>query len=463
MRSHAFALLVLLGGSAPVQGQTAPEYRAPPRPLTWVSDNPFRRYLIRGGDTIPGPVRSISVFRESWRPTAEGFDVIRASVDVGLGDRNDTDTTSVERRGKVLRINGRMDYTEGEWDALLRLPPRPLTVGLEWADTISQRTSGPHAGGLYEARRKYRVARTLGSGDSLRLEIEIEGEIHFNLSTWTDSTRGEYRWFELEGPLQEKFVFAPVSGQLHSRNWSMLLTGIGGDYALGKTDTVPAGLRSQNARYWIPDQRATALMAPLPGTDTAASLSGGTVPVFLHTTGRDSSRLVEGFRRGDGLVAKAEVTLSAGSPTRWTFSWVDLTTNERSATYRAEGGTLITNADRLEPPTPAWGVADADMAGTLIPSLQALSASQPTPFSIYRPTARQWDRVTVSRRSFPDFSVFMLSGEAGGQTALLVNAAGVLLFEEVAPASGERRVRVPASKDRQAELERALTILRRGN
>ena len=142
---------------------------------------PFRLYLIRGGDTIPGPVRGISVFRESWRPTAEGFDVIRASVDVGLGDRNDTDTTSVDRRGKVLRINGRMDYDEGEWDALLRLPLRPLAVGLEWADTISHRTSGPHAGGIYEVRRKYRVARALGTGDGLRLEIEIEGEIRFNL------------------------------------------------------------------------------------------------------------------------------------------------------------------------------------------------------------------------------------------------------------------------------------------
>jgi hypothetical protein len=464
-RATATAIFVAAFAAFPAftEAQAAPTYRAPEAPLNWISDNPFHLFLVRGEDTVTAPVRAISVFRESWHPATDGFDVIRASVDLGLGNRTRTDTLSVTRTGTVLRVNGESDYNEGEWDALLRLPAVPLREGLEWSDTLSHPTSGPAAGGRFEARRHYRVARNLDSPDSTGFVVDIRGEILFNLAMWTDSTAGHYRWFELKGPVEEQFVFDPASGQLHRRNWSMLLEGIGGDHDGTSTDTVPAGLHSRNSRYRIPAARAAALMAQLPGADTSITVTADGTVLFAHTIGRDGSILSEGFRRADGKSGRAELKVANNMPVRWTFSWVEPGTDESTVTLARDGVMLLRDGNRVEPPASNWGIAEYGMLGTLVPSLDALSTAQTSAFAIYRPTPAEWDMVRVTRRALPNATFYVLMHDGGGMSAVLVDRKGMLLYVEVRNADGSRMVRVPASESRQAEVQQAMQALRVGS
>jgi len=369
----------------------------------------------------------------------------------------------VTPRGRVLSINGQTNYNEGEWDALLRLPARPLRLGLTWSDTLTHPTTGPHGEGEFTVHRTYRVTRVLQSRDSTGFEVAIEGNVTFSLSMWTDSAAGRYRWFELEGPMQETFVFDPTAGQLHGRRWSMLLEGIGGDHDGVRLDTVPAGLRSENVRYRIPDARADALMAPLPGADTSITITGDGDPILLHTMGRDAAILSEGFRRPDGRVGRAEVSLAEGVPQRWTFTWVDPESDRQQFVFERAATGLLAQGARLDAPTPAWGVAEYGMTGTLVATLQTLSDTQAVPFSIYRPTAGRWDTFELSSRSLPELSLYLLTDQAGARTALIVDAKGLLMYEEFAGTDGSRRIRIPASAERQAELRRALSSLQAGD
>lgn len=460
MRLLVLGVVSFAAGGSPLQGQDPTEYREATESTHWVSDNPFRLFLVRGTDTIPNPVRSISVFRESWTSSGSGFEVERASVDVGLSTEAQTDTFSVSRRGEVLLINGSTNYNEGEWDAFLRLPAAELGVGVEWSDTLSHPTDGPHGTGLFEVRRRYRVSREIDSLGVVGFEVVSDGEVNFELSMWTDSTAGHYRWFDLTGPMEERFVFDPASGQLMARSWSMLLEGIGGDYDGLNSDTVPAGLRSANERYRIPSDRARALMAPLPGADSSVTVRADGAPLFLHTYGRELGRVVEGLKRADGLVGTAQVEMEAALPARWTFRWVDLTSDEREATYEARGdGLMGPGGELLEPPAPNWAVAEHGMFGSLVPSLEYLGEVEAAPLAIYRPTPARWDQVDLTTRTFDAFRLSLLASPSGTQTAVLFNADGILLYEEVTNADGSRSVRVPTSPDRQAELQEALSRL----
>lgn len=324
--------------TVPAAAQEASTYRQPAEPLYWVSDNPFRLFLIQEGDTIPGSVRGMTVFRSTWDPVAGGFDLIRESVHLGLNTTRRSDTMMVTPRGRVVAINGSTDDSDGEWDALLRLPSAPLHVGYAWSDTISHSTQGPHGEGVYAARRRYRVDREIDSAGITGLEVVIEGDIDFRLSMWMDSAAGLYRWFDLSGPVQERFVFDPEEGQLVLRTWSMLLEGVGGDHDGERSDTVAAGLRSANRRYRIPKSRAELLMTPLPGTDSSISLRDDGAPIFMHTHGRDAEKLVAGFKRQDGKVGSAEVRLTDGRPTRWAFTWVEPTSDPSQSVLKLDNG-----------------------------------------------------------------------------------------------------------------------------
>ena len=205
----AWVYAVLLCTPSAAWAQGALQYRAPADRVYRLNDNPFRLYLMHGSDTIAAPVRGLTVEQDQWVQTAGGFKVERLSTDIGLGDRVQTDTMSVSSNGTVTAINGRQNYSEGEWDAFLRLPETSLDSGVRWADTISQRTDGPKGEGLFRVERSYEVTGVVDTVGVSGIGVDVRGHVAFHLSMWTDSVAGQYRWFELQGPITERHVFDP--------------------------------------------------------------------------------------------------------------------------------------------------------------------------------------------------------------------------------------------------------------
>jgi hypothetical protein len=430
-----------------------------------INDNPFRLYLIRDGDTAAAPVRGLTVERDRWIRVDDAFLVERVSTDIGLGTRVQTDTMTVTQNGTVVSINGRQNYNEGEWDAFLRLPEAELTPGLRWADTLSHQTDGPKGAGLFRVERSYRATGTVDTLGVSGIGVEVSGQMTFHLSIWTDSVAGSYRWFELDGPFSELHVFDPDEGQLVYRGWSMHLTGVGGDFDGNATDTVPAGLRSANDEWRIPEVLARQLVEPLPGSDTTATFRNGQSALFLHTATIQPTELVEGFRRSDGLVGRATVTLTDEGPVSWSITWGGI--QRELSTYdleRTGERALTTGQEPLTSPTEYWGVADFGMSAMLGPSLERIPVDgDGIPFAVYRPTANEWTQYLAANRAFGDFRVFILSSGDGSQSALIFGRDGALLYEEVTQ-GGSQTVRVPIGPGmRSDQLQAALATLNPGN
>lgn len=461
MKSLALTILLLPGA---LVAQTGASYQAPNDPVHWISDNPFRLYLIRGGDTVGAPIKNLSVLRDRWTAVETGFSIRRESIDIGLSDRRETDSLLVTKQGSVVLYNGATDYNEGEWDALLRLPPRGLEVGRTWSDTLIHPTDGPAGEGVFSAAREYKATRFIDSLGVTGIEVVATGTMDFRLSMWTDSLSGTYRWFDLSGPFEERYVFDPQRGQLALREWSMHLLGRGGDFDGSASDTVPAGLRSANWRYHVPAERGAALMEPMLGTDTTATFRDGQDLIFLHSMARSPDRLVESFRRADGLNARAEVAMQDGIPVSWSFDWVAPRDDLKSYTFRRDtSGLRGPDGARLEPPTTAWAIAEYGIGGTLVPSLESSTVDgSDVDFSVYRPTPRSWDRYSVSSRSYQGFHLFVLNSEDGGQTILIVTDDGMLIYVE-AVSKGSTAIRVPLRPGlRNDQLQAAIAILQEG-
>lgn len=462
MKGYVAVALLCLAGASPCLAQSTAEYHRS-SPQYWVTDTRQRLYLVRGGDTIGDPVRILTAYMEAWEREPRGFNVLRTTAHIDLAYGFSTDTLTIDRRGRVLEINGGKDYGDGDWDAFLRLPASGLAVGTTWSDTLRYTYPGPREG-LYEARQRYEVTRRLEGREGDGLEIVVRGEVRLHGSSWSDSSAGSYSWHELAGPVEERFVFDPEMGQIYRRSWELLLTGIGGEHDGAITDTVPAGMWSRHTRRRVLPAHGLALMAELPGPDRSVTFQGENDYLFIHGQGRSGDSLYEGYRRPDGRAGTAEITLGADGPRTWSFSWVAPDTPSRTLRFEARGGILMREGDQLSPPTEFWGIAPEGMSGVLGPSLARIPDGQRVEFAINRPETGRWERVIVGRRSIGSANIYHIHNESTAdrlrkELILIFDANGHLLFERIMTATAPRTLRVPASAERQQLLMSILSQL----
>ena len=428
--------------------------------------NPYKMYVVRGGDTLGNPIHSVSVEAQRWQATRAGLQVEVRALDLDIHRRIKVDTFGVTPLGALQSINGRAPGFSERIDFLLRLPPRALAPDLTWSDTLRSPLGGPSGIDRYNVTRNHRVTRIFDSSGTRLADVRSTAAIEYRQSWWRDSVAGKFVVFDVAGPDTERFLFAVKTGQLWHRSWSMHLVGtatIPGDVA--GVDTVPAGLRSEETQDIIPQSRARLLLRPLPGVDTAVTVQkdGGTA--LLHTVQRGGDTITASMVRNDGVVGTAQARFRRGIVQSYTALWTDTTVTPRQTSIAFDGDSLLKVRDEnrdttLAVPTRWWGIADYAMNELLVPAFLAHPADGMTQdFAIYRPFPRHWDVGVASVRSIGDnFIASFRLGTDSATTYLLITRDGDLLFAENSGPTGAQRLPSEGSA-RRATLEAILKSL----
>jgi hypothetical protein len=438
-------------GHAAMSAQTVASYRAQAETLCVELRNPYRMYWVRGRDTVGEDHMDLTIERQVWRADSLNLvaDIIQSTLTVAR--RSHTDTFTVSPLGRVIRIDGRAPGLNDRVDLLLGLPATPLTVGSTWGDTIDSRAVGPAGQHLYVVQRQYRVTRQVDTLGSVATEVQAKGTVHYRDAWWVDSTAGSYAWVDVAGPVTESYWFDSSRGRLLARYWSMDLRGQGGaPDTMHVTDTVPAGLRSQEVQSPVTSQRAAILTRSLPGGDSSMSLNQGAI--LLHTVEREPSAVESGMARNDGLVGTARSTFMQGIPQTYEALWTDSSaapTRQRIVRRDAVLEVSRTGAHdtTIAVPTGVWGIADYAMQEHLVPILLQLPRDGASrPLAIYRPYAGHWDRAAAGVRVVAGvYLVTIVPGDSGKAAYFLITPDGDLLYGENSDPTGAWRAPLAGS------------------
>lgn len=459
-RRLLLAAILCLATPAALAAQR-PSYGVIADTLRYTTDNPFRLYWLRGGDTIGPSQHERSVESHGWRGTAGHPELVIRQLVLDVNRRTTTDTFTLAPDGRVTAVDHRAPKSADRADLLLRLPAAPLRAGVVWTDTM--RASGRDAAGeeYYEVVRRYRVARLVDTlGARAVADVDAEGAVRYRFGFWIDSAAGKAAWVDVAGPVTEHYLFDAARGVLLRRQWSMDLHGRGVS-PMGP-DTVPAGLRSDEVLALDYGPRARFLLAPLPGVDTAASIdteSGGAI--LLHTVDRAPDRITSSMSRIDGLVGVATVRYSSGTPLGYQSTWSDAGDALRTDAVDVRGDSIVVRGrgmgdTTLAAPSSRWGIADYAMQELLAPMLLAIPRDTvPRPFAVFRPTARHWDTGTATAMNRNGLVVVLLRvGTDQEPETLVFTPDGDYLFGENSDPVKARRV--PVNAARQARLQSAM-------
>lgn len=437
--------LVLAASPAPAQ----PRYLPQPDTLYYEGVNPYHMYVVRGADTVGGPVHALTVERQVWRRSGDGLSVEVRQDPVDLSPVPFTDTLELSPRGEVTAAPG------GRWDFVPRLPATgELHEGRVWADTAGSVADGRDGLQAWRELRVERITDTLGS----RMAI-IRGTGTMRFVNWQSAEEGSDTrgWMDVTGPVRETFLFDLRNGRMAAREWWMDLRGIGVfPMAGGAADTVPAGLFSSDTTRLVSRERARLLTRGLPPGDTTATFGG----MYLkHTVHRDVGTLQSGFVRSDGMLTTVRATYRGGETLRYEMLATQGLQEPVRRTVRPVDGGLRVEGDRdTVMPLPAlpWTVADYAMHEHLGPALAQLArdGGEEARLAVFRPYPLRWDTVDVQLQ--PVDGNVLLATLRGGGTAevLLLQKDGTLLYvERVEPTPFQRR---PRSGSEQAKRLDAL-------
>ena len=457
-------LLIFLAASVPAWLYAqAPTYQAPHGEIFVATENPYRMYWIRGGDTIGSPTKELTLERQLWRARGTALEVLVDQQSLDAARRATSDTFLVDRDGRVATINSKPPGINGRVDFLLKLPSERLSRGVRWSDTLDHTANG--VGGLhrYLVQRSYRVVSELDTLGHHVVRVEASGTVEYRDGWWADSAKGAFYTIDVRGPLTESFFYDARQGQLVARSWKMDLRGTGAiPNASGRQDTLPAGLESQETQWLLDPEIAHVVGRPLPKGDTSLTLSKGIL--FLHTVRRSGDTIEAGFGRNGGLVGTARTVFRDHSPAAYTATWTDGFAAPQTETVEKRGDSLVVSHHGLHTviaiPRAAWGIADYAMQELLVPVLLSVPVDGSShPFAIYRPYAAHWDSGTVVMRSLSGarVAVVQMTNEKKPQ-ALLINSDGDYLYGENSDPVDAQRV-PPLNSARRAELQSLLDQL----
>jgi hypothetical protein len=465
-----FSLSAALALASAAQAQDLARYRPCPDTVYVQSTSDYRLFVVRGADTVGTPVRSLSVERQLWEDAGPA---LRVKVSRSVLDAHrsvSASTVTLTPAGRVEAVDGAM---RSGHDFLPRFP-RPgfaLAVGSAWADTLS-RAEGDYA---YTVERGYRVTRVAGEGAARVVEVEATGTARYHDAFPADSAGTRRWWVEVSGPVRESFAWAPATGRVTRRAWSMELRGVAGiPGAGGREDTLAAGVRSSDAALEIAADDARLLTRDLPGADSSVTRGAGVM--VLHTVARRGTAVESGMARGDGVVGTArsqwEALPATGEvvPQSYTAVWTD-GAGRRELRVQREGRTLRVAGARearvdLPRPEVAWAVADYGMEEHLVPVLVRLPlGASGVQLQVYRPHEGRWDRYVVLVGALPAARLVTLApvdpAEAATQpTQLVVTDEGDLLAARNAGVGGDR---VPLPGTRRAEKMEDLVAMVKGS
>ncbi len=456
LASKVFCVILLMSWAAPAAAQEYSTYQPQADAIWYQTDNPFRLYWVRGGDTIGTPYRNVGVERHSWR--MNGDQLVDVVTDHALDTRRQVkeDTFLVSPRGQVLAIRGPGNVPNGRIDLLLPLPAEgnALVEGFTWSDSLRQDFSGEQGPMFYGITRHLKVAAVREVNGSRVAEISGSGLVQFRLVFVIDSTTGAYMWSDMQGPVEETFEFDVSSGRMLARTWSMDLRGTGGlPNADGAVDTVPSGLRSQQNMRVVTPERAMLWIRDLPGNDTTLTVLGQN-DVLLHVAEWGSWSTSASVARNDGTVTTARAEFEDGLPVRFYSVQTSPDTSDHIIELEIRNGTVVRAAQaiNLPPRIDTYAVADAGMEELLTPVLAGLSRDGAQHrFVIYRPTTNSWTYATVAQRAIDELvlALVVYDGETEPEYHIYTHDGRLLYLER----TGQRQ-RLPRPNDaRRAVVE----------
>ena len=245
-------------------------------------------------------------------------------------------------------------------------------------------------------------------------------------------------------------------GRLLERAWKMDLRGRGVP-PKGSTDTVAAGLLSEEVMRVSDSPRTRFLLRALPGADTSATVdTKRNAPILLHTIARDGSSITSSLTRNDGMVGVAHSQFEGATVRTYDATWAD--SGESLVTHHVSrhGANLLVHRsdkpDSKQPlPESAWGIADYAMEELLAPALLAIPRDgRAHPFAVFRPYPNHWDLGTVSVTPRADAFVCVLSMKDAAPEIIVLTAAGDYLYGEDTGKSSAKRF--PFGAARQEHL-----------
>lgn len=447
-------LIALAVGAAPASAQA--RYLPQADTLYYEALNPYRIYIVRGGDTLGGPVRSLKVERHVWRASDGGL-TVETRLDRPANPAAPLrETLELNARGLVTAIPGNTDGSAARWDFVLRLPGGELQPGTVWHDTLDT-AGGDSPDDAFQVWRELRVERiadTLGSRVAI---VRSTGTVRFRQTFSLGEEGGTQWWMDVSGPMDETFLFDLAHGRMPGREWSMDLRGIAGvPRAGGAIDTLPAGLISSDTMRLVTPERARLLLRGLPAGDTTHST--GTMS-FVHTVHEAGGAMESGFVRPDGMLTTVRAAYRHGLPTRYEMLSTQGLKEPVRRTVLAENGRLRVSGDRdtvMPLPEGPWAVADYAMHEHLAPALARLAGEGQVraALAVYRPYPMRWDTVDVTVQPVTDDVLLatLRSGEV--LEMMLLEKDGTLVYVERIEPTGVQRG--PRSGTEQAKRVNAL-------
>lgn len=447
MRSLLTVLALLAAAPAVAQGG----YRAQPDTLYVEDLNPFRMWVVRGGDTLGNPVRSLAVERQVWRDAGDSLEVQVVSHLLTLSAEVKSETLGITRGGRVTSVDGQADEVRGRYDFVLRLPPGlTLAEGTVWADT--NHNALPVEGGDYSIRivRELRVERLVDSLGSRVAVVRGAGTMHYH-DTYS-SEPGRFWWLDVTGPVRETFVFDVRNGRQVGREWWMDLRGTAAFPGTGgAVDTVPAGLFSADTARMISAERARLLTRALTGGDTTRSY-GENGAVLLHAVRRAGDTMESSALARDGTLTTVRSDLRGGVPIRFELLRTAGHQEPWRRTLAVEPGRMRVTGNRdtvLAIPEGAWTIGGEGMHEHLAAALARATpgAGNDVEISVLDPFTLEWDRVRTRVMPFEDVLLGVAStkrGNAERSVVMLITKSGDLLYAQGATGEVMDFTRAPA-------------------
>lgn len=460
MRSLLAILALLAAAPAVAQGG----YRAQPDTLYVENLNPFRMWVVRGGDTLANPVRSLAVERQVWRDAGDSLVVPVVTHTLNLSAKVESETLGMSRRGHVTSVDGQAAKVRGRYDFVLRLPPGlTLAERTVWADT--NHNALPVEGGDYSIRivRELRVERLVDSLGSRVAVVRGTGTMHYH-DTYP-SEPGRFWWLDVTGPVRETFVFDVRNGRQVGREWWMDLRGTAGfPETGGAVDTVPAGLFSADTARMISAERARLLTRALPAGDTTVTRDAER-PVLLHTVRRAGDVIESGILARDGALTTMRAESRDGVPTRVELLRTAAHQEPWRRTLAVEGGRLRVTGygdSLLAIPAGVWTIGGERMHEHLAAALARATADarNDVEISLLDPFTLNWDRVRARVMPFEDVLLGVTStkrGDAERLLVMLITKRGDLLYAQAA--TGEVTDFTRAPHDGSPALKRVGRLL----
>jgi hypothetical protein len=452
--------LLLLPALASAQAAAAQaRYLPQPDTLWYESVNPYRMYVVHGGDTLGTPVRSASVERQVWRDAGERLRVDARVKPLDQPHPRPHEGFEVTPGGRVVVLHEGAGDHRGRWDLVLRLPPDGvLEPGRVWQDTLDDH--GVFADGEYafQARRELRVERIADTLGSRMAVVRGTGTLRYRDFYRADPDPAW--WIDVAGPMDETFLFDLRNGRMAAREWWMDLRGIAGAPRPGGVDTVPAGLLSRDTTRLVSAERGRLLARGLPLGDTTNS-SGAMS--FVHTVRMAGDTVESGFVRPDGLLITARAVYRGGVTERYEMLSTEPMEEPVRRVVSVRDGMIHVAGGRdtvMPVPDGAWSVSDYAMDEHLAQAVVrvARAGREEAEIAVLRPWSLQWDRATVLIRPFGGVIAAIVDYD-GVREALLLEKEGTLLYaERLGPGTARRRP--PDGSERARRLDALLEGLR---